>query len=233
MTPHLKNLKDLQWYSHKEEERVLSLLPVHFGFYGKGKENFACVHPKQVHGVSVVEASVINTTTQADGVYTQKAGQVIGVRTADCLPVLFASEKATTVMAVHAGWRGLSSGILGKAVEIMQKQSPKEAIFASIGPSIAHCHYEVGPEVLEALQGLNFDQEQFALCLSVGTKDRWFLDLPTAATWALLNAGISVKKLSVFRSCTYCHSDQWHSYRRDSQATSPSSLRNWSWISKN
>jgi YfiH family protein len=164
---------------------------------------------------------------QADGIYTQKPSVKIGVQSADCLPILLVNEKKTTVMALHAGWKGLTAGILNKGIQQMKNLSPKQAIFASIGPAIAHCHYEVGPELVEALQNpeLGMSEEQLASCLTHGQGDRWFLDLSTASVFILLNSGVSARGISVYRSCTYC-SDSWNSARRDKSA----SLRNWSWI---
>ena len=139
--------------------------------------------------------------------------------------ILLASEKKTTVMALHGGWRGLASGIVAEGVQTMRERSPSEAIFASIGPAIAHCHYEVGPELVVMVQSL-LKADQVAYCLSRGAGDRWFLDLPTLGTFTLINSGVLPQHISVYRSCTHCFPKKWHSFRRDASA----SVRNWSWI---
>jgi YfiH family protein len=225
-------LKQIQCFSNRSEEGVLTRLGVEFGFYGQGEEDFVCYHPKQVHGIKIVEAGENHAPQsrdreQADGIYTQQRDRIVAVQTADCLPVLLATEGKTGVMALHAGWRGLTSGILGEGVETLRKLHPKENIYACIGPSIAHCHYEVGPELIDAvLKGLNLSQEQIAFCFTRGTADRWRLDLPSLGIFALLRSGLLSKHISVFRSCTYCFPQKWHSFRRDLSAT----RRNWSWI---
>lgn len=232
MTSYLKALDDVQNYDDVEDERVLSSIGVSFGFEGKGKELFIGHYPKQVHGTAVVEAS--DSThhdehrVQADGIYTQNPSVKIGVQTADCVPILLASEDKKVVMALHAGWRGLTAGIVGLGVKQLKKLHPNAMIYAAIGPSIAHCHYEVGLDVVEALdsESLGLNVRQLAYALTKGVGDRWFLDLPTVGIFALLQAGLQSKHISVFHSCTYCKSEKWHSFRRDKEK----SVRNWSWI---
>jgi len=222
-------LNQINWFANAEDENVLSSLGVRFGFLGKGHESFPCFHTKQVHGTTIVEADTSTSPhsserPHADAIYTQDAS-VLGVKTADCLPILFCSEKKTTVMALHGGWRGLGAGVVEEGVQKMREQSPGEAIFACIGPAIAHCHYEVGPELVDLMQK-QLKPEQLAYCLSRGVGDRWFLDLQTLGTFSLLNSGIQAIHLSIFRSCTFCFPEKWHSFRRDASH----SIRNWSWI---
>ena len=223
-------LSRVNWFARVEDETVLTRLGVRFGFLGKGHETFPCYHPKQVHGTNVVPANSATAPhsserPEADAIYTQDSSLLIGVKSADCLPILFCSENRTTVMALHGGWKGLKAGVLAQGIRSMREQSPGEAIFACIGPAIAHCHYEVGPELVEMVQKL-LKPEQAAYCLSRGAGDRWFLDLPTLGTFALINLELRPEHISVFRSCTHCFPEKWHSFRRDASH----SIRNWSWI---
>lgn len=229
----LTQLNEINMFSDLGEERVFKELSIPISFSGVGNENFECHYPKQVHGLSIVEASSATAASssqrpQADAIYTHDPSLTIGVQTADCLPILLVNEKKTTVMALHAGWRGLTAGVVKRGVQTLKGMHAKDKLYACIGPSIAHCHYEVGPDVVDALQGeaLGLRDVELAFSLTKGSRDRHFLDLATVGIFALLNAGLESRHISVFRSCTFCSSKKWHSFRRDASA----SLRNWSSI---
>ncbi len=86
---------------------------------------------------------------EADALLSQTPGLMIGIFTADCLPVLLVDPERRAVAAVHAGWRGAARGILTAVVAAMQAQfgsRPRE-LLAAIGPAICGDCYEVGPEV--------------------------------------------------------------------------------------
>ncbi len=116
--------------------------------------------PRQVHGSEIVvvgektpydESSALQAV-EADAVITQQKGRWIGVRTADCVPVLLYDPETRTVAAVHAGWRGTVKHIVRKTVEQMQTMLgvQPENLLAMIGPSISVESFEVGEEVAEA-----------------------------------------------------------------------------------
>lgn len=108
----------------------------------------------QVHGASVhVLASgrkshPTHNDTKADAMVTRDPSRVLVVRVADCAPVLLSSGDARIVAAVHAGWRGVVSGVLLNAVRVMQSEGARD-IVAAIGPCIGAASFEVGPEVLD------------------------------------------------------------------------------------
>ena len=113
--------------------------------------------PRQVHGTDVVivdeqtsyDASVELQAIDADAVITRLPGRWIGVRTADCVPVLMYDPVTRTVAAVHAGWRGTVKHIVRQVVETMQSKlgvNPSD-IYAVIGPSISPESFEIGEEV--------------------------------------------------------------------------------------
>jgi YfiH family protein len=88
---------------------------------------------KQVHGVGVVDLKEAPAEAIADAVYTRTPGQVCAVLTADCLPVLLCSKDGSQVAAVHAGWRGLSSGIIDETLKHLQ--IPPHEVLAWMGPA--------------------------------------------------------------------------------------------------
>jgi len=149
----------------------------------------------QVHGTNVVEVSEPDVSTgDCDALITRERGIAVGVLTADCVPILILGSD--TVAAVHAGWRGLSTGVIDKALEMTG-----DAKAAWIGPAIRGDCYEVGPEVVDAF-----------IDAGLPVTDDRHVDPPMAAAAALRRAGVS----SVADSgvCTACDS-RYYSYRRD------------------
>jgi YfiH family protein len=198
-----------------------------------------CHHGKQVHGTTVVEAGrgtapQAEARTEADGVLTTAPATAVGVRTADCLPVLLAFAGAARgrsigAAAVHAGWRGLTAGILGRAVAELTARCgvPPAAVLAAIGPAISRASFEIGPEVAEAFASpaLGLAELETGLVLSRGRGDRWHADLALAAVLALRRAGIDAGAISLMRSCTKLDA-RWFSYRREGQGVGS----NWAWV---
>jgi copper oxidase (laccase) domain-containing protein len=122
---------------------------------------------------------------------------------ADCLPIAVARTGETPALAVlHAGWRGLSGGLIAAGVARLREESTHTRLAAIVGPAIGPCCYEVGPEVSSL-----FDPD-----LTTGRK----LDLWTAAERALLDAG--VERVERVDLCTRCHPELFFSHRRDGRA---------------
>lgn len=190
---------------------------------------------KQVHGTCVVAAQQGQTdlaepTLQGDGIYTMEKARVIGVKTADCLPVVIASREKDFTSVLHAGWKGLGAGIVRKGLALACDYASKKDIFAFFGPCISLASFEVGPEVLEVFRSPDFglSHEQLALALYRSKHDRWHIDLAMLGAFQLLNLGLGPQNITILRSCTYLRSDLWHSYRR----TGSPAPSNWtqSWI---
>ncbi|MDP9000880.1 MAG: polyphenol oxidase family protein, partial [Myxococcota bacterium] len=112
------------------------------------------IQSKQVHGSRVVEADA-PPGTEADAIVarsTRAAPQAIiavGVRVADCVPVLIAAAKSGDVAAVHAGWRGVVAEVVPAAVKALGGGP----VFAAIGPCIGACCFEVGSDVAARIAG--------------------------------------------------------------------------------
>ncbi|MBY0293283.1 MAG: polyphenol oxidase family protein [Alphaproteobacteria bacterium] len=110
---------------------------------------------KQVHGRQVIHISEpCDEAKEGDGFVTNLKGIALGIRTADCGPVLFYDPKAGVIGACHAGWRGAKEGILQESLNAMEKIGAKRSrIFATLGPTIQQRNYEVGPEFPELMGG--------------------------------------------------------------------------------
>jgi YfiH family protein len=166
----------------------------------------------QVHGAAVVEARAADAGVKlgpADAVFTAEPGVLLSVRVADCLPLLLADPLARVVAAVHAGWRGLSAGVIQAAIDALERHGGSAGrVVCAIGPSIGPCCYEVDEPVRRALRACD---EAF----SVGRPGRWMLDLRAAAVGQLRGAGVSSERVAVCYACTACHPRWFFSYRRD------------------
>jgi YfiH family protein len=172
------------------------------------------VTPDQVHGSRILSTLEAEKGEKGDGVFTHQIDLAIGVRTADCLPILFYSSESHFIMAVHGGWKGFTAGIINAALETAKIQNVSlESLQVAIGPSIGREAFEVGPEVLSAFES-HMETDAFFLSLSKGTKDRWHLDLQMAAALELIRMGIKPSSIQVLRICTKS-SLEYHSRRRE------------------
>jgi YfiH family protein len=164
----------------------------------------------QVHGTTVVGAEAQETTPTADASISDMPGQVCAVLTADCLPVLICDRAGTRVAAAHAGWRGLSSGVLRSAVEALSV--PSSRLMAWLGPAIEPEAFEVGPEVRERFLDLDPGHD---LSFVANARGRWQADLYGLARRELQRLGIG----DVFGGGERCHADaeRFFSYRRENR----------------
>ena len=115
------------------------------------------VHAPQVHGseVGVVATGPagLSIVAERDGHTTSRAGILLAVSAADCVPVFIVEPERRAVAAVHAGWRGAAAGVLERALDVMRSglgTRPGES-YVHLGPAICGRCYEVGPEVFEAM----------------------------------------------------------------------------------
>ncbi len=170
---------------------------------------------EQVHGSTVVVASGEPSalrSTRADAIVLE-AGAAGAVRVADCVPVLVGDETSGRAAAVHAGWRGVVSGVLPAALSTMRARPGK--VVAAIGPSIGPCCFEVGEDVAE----------QIALAVPAprviarrATGKAW-VDLRVAVRAQLLACGVPGTRVDDVGGCTRCDSARYHSFRRDGAAS--------------
>jgi hypothetical protein len=159
----------------------------------------------QVHGVVVSDIDSTNPALNADASVSRESGRVCVVGAADCMPVLLTDEAGSVVAAAHAGWRGLSAGVIEAALGAMR--TPPAKVLAWLGPAIGPRAYEVGEEVRSAFAS-------FPDAFSAPTRPgHWLLDLYAVARTRLRNAGVR----SVYGGdyCTYSDPDRFFSYRRD------------------
>ncbi len=199
---------------------------------------------RQIHSdVIHVAAAHAAETPKADALATRTPGLLLGVQTADCVPILLADTRQRVVAAIHAGWRGTLARIAVKTLGRMRMEfgtRPRDVV-AALGPAIGRCCYEVGPEVAQAFAAQfpaaadwfdgPFDQ------LANGEEPLWLpwltmmppghvpppprvqLDLRAANRWQLADAGVPESRIAVSDLCTACRTDLLFSYRREGAQT--------------
>ncbi|WP_306589429.1 polyphenol oxidase family protein [Geothrix sp. 21YS21S-4] len=184
----------------------------------------------QVHGCGIVEAS--DAVVEGDGLWTTKPGIRIGVRVADCVPVLLAgplNDGTPWVAALHAGWRGATGhgpspaeGILRRGVAWFRNLGgePTSLVWA-FGPAILACHFEVGEEVIGAARQDPAWQEELR---HPGPAGKPHLDLHGFLRAQALDLGLDAGKEGSVALCTMCRADLLHSHRRGDTG------RQWGWI---
>jgi YfiH family protein len=166
---------------------------------------------RQVHGTIALEAKPGTPLPVADASFTRARGVVCVVQAADCMPVLFADEAASVVAAAHAGWRGLSAGVLEATVAATG--AAPAALHAWLGPAIGPAAYEVGDEVRAAF--LAHDRTA-AGAFAPSRAGHWRLDLYAIARQRLAAAGVT--RVTGGGFCTYADAARFFSYRRDRAA---------------
>jgi hypothetical protein len=176
---------------------------------------------KQVHGdvVRTVTASDIHTLGtpvpyEADGLVTNEPGLALICYTADCVPVLLCDDSHGVIAAVHCGWRSSVADILARAMEAMAVlgASP-ETTAAAVGPAIARCCFEVGGEVVEAVEAYLGGDASDLYSPKEGAPGKYLLDLKGANARRLQQLGVPAAAIAVSGECTYCLPEKYWSHR--------------------
>jgi hypothetical protein len=173
-----------------------------------------------------------------DGLITNTAGVLLGIKVADCFPVIVADKKKKAVGVFHAGWRGTVQRIVEKGVGEMRRQlgCDPENLVAVIGPGIGACCFEIGEEVESEFES----QFAYSKELFEDVFDSWslktkypmlflnqrapghgepalsrHLDLVKANWCQLLDAGVPPENIQSMNLCTACRTDLFFSYRKE------------------
>ena len=210
---------------------------------GKGKELMPLVTLRQIHSDLIHAVSAVpDAVLVGDGLITDSPGLILGVQTADCLPVIVVDPKRKAVGVFHAGWRGTLRRIVEKGVGEMQRNfgSQPKHLQAAIGPGIRQCCFEVGPEVrvqfetqfayadrlFREIKELDPVREKYPMLFLTARAPghselpaQLFLNIVEANRRQLLDAGLSAKNISVSPLCTACRTDLLFSYRKEKGVT--------------
>ncbi|HET9401923.1 MAG TPA: peptidoglycan editing factor PgeF, partial [Candidatus Acidoferrales bacterium] len=192
-------------------------------------------HSDAIHRVDEVPHEPL----KGDALISATPGLVLGVQTADCVPILLADTRTRAIAAVHAGWRGTLARIVAKTIGRMRMEFGTRAgdVIAAIGPCIAQCSYEVGAEVAREF-ATQFSEARawfdgpFEKVVSEDSPNplKWLsmmppghdpppptvqLDLVAANRWQLQDAGVPERSISSTGLCTACRTDLFFSHRRE------------------
>ena len=163
----------------------------------------------QVHGKSV---GIINNFSNepipnTDALFTKSNKVSLAIMSADCLPIAITNTEGTEIALLHAGWKGLSSGIIQETLKIFNTDN--KGLKSWLAPCISQMKYEVGIDVYEAF--MNLDEESVKNFQQVDSK-KWLFDLKAEAARVLINLNVQVFQSNY---CTYTDKDMFYSYRRN------------------
>ena len=148
-----------------------------------------------------------------DALVTSLQGVVIGVNTADCVPIVMADDQAGVIAVAHAGWRGTVGRIALAVVKEMCRQGARaDRISVAMGPSICQDCFEVGDEVVEAFNKAGFDID--AIVVRNATTGKAHIDLRAANRSVLEAAGVPRGNIVLSRHCSRCEHERFFSARR-------------------
>lgn len=176
---------------------------------------------KQIHSNQVVAIShkgpeifLWRDQKEGDALVTNQPGILVGVKTADCVPLLIYDPIQKVVAAVHAGWRGLVAGILESSLNQMRLfGSAYEDLVVIMGPALCGFCFEVGPQVVKTFK------HRFGLDFTVrpGKGDRSSIDLREACRLILEEQHLSGNRIEFLPYCTACQPERFFSYRKGDQ----------------
>lgn len=170
------------------------------------------VHGRVVRLVTERESPVDLRREEGDALAGKGTGLALGVRVADCVPVLLADRRTGAVAAAHAGWRGAALGVVGESLRTLAEAFGTDAadVIAVIGPHIRAPHFEVGPEVAAQLgasaPGAPIVTQRFP---------KPHVELAAVLRHQLVAAGVPRGAIDDLGGCTFAEPERFFSYRRD------------------
>ncbi len=181
------------------------------------------IMPRQTHSCRVAvidehfrDADIAQQESLLEGVdalVTSLPGVVIGVNTADCVPIVLVDEAAGIIAVAHAGWRGTVGRIVSNVVQTMFRQGASpDRIQAAMGPCICQKCFEVGDEVVEAFDKAGFDLDDIVMRNSATGKAH--IDLRAANRNVLVSAGVPSCNIVLSQHCSRCEHERFFSARR-------------------
>jgi len=170
---------------------------------------------EQVHGIDVAAVSQAGPKLKADALLSRSPNLVCCVQTADCLPLFVAAYEGGEVAVIHAGWKGLASGVIENTIASMSTPVSRLRVF--LGPAIGPCHFEVGEEVKQFFLATAASPMLASLMeecfVASSNQGKLMADMYAIARLKLSSVG--VENISGGNLCTHCDEDSFFSYRRD------------------
>ncbi|PHQ63575.1 MAG: polyphenol oxidase [Sphingobium sp.] len=168
---------------------------------------------RQVHSpdvVTVTQAFAEDARPVADALVTDRPGLLLGILTADCVPVLFADAAAGVIGAAHAGWKGAISGVTDATIAAMEGLGARrDRMVCAIGPCIGRSSYEVTEDFADRFEEADADNGRF---FSQGRPGHLQFDIGGYVAARLAGAGIG--RVELLDEDTYSQPERFFSYRR-------------------
>ena len=182
-----------------------------------GIDDAQLIMPRQTHSVNVAAITATSRhgacLDDVDALVTNLPDVVIGINTADCVPLVFADPTAGVIGAAHAGWKGTKNGIAARAIEAMCRLGAMPSrIMIAIGAAICQECFEVGDEVVEQFAEAGFDLNAIVKRNTVTGKAH--IDLPEANRIIALQSGVPDANINLSGRCTRCQPMRYFSARR-------------------
>lgn len=200
----------------------LDLLSAAVGFDPRSVISVPQIHGNIVYEVDAAHRGLgyhLPTDLAGDGYVTADPAVTLGIKTADCTPILLEArdgERVLAVAAVHAGWKGSVGDITGIGVKMLREAAEKQAggapvrIYAAVGPCIHPCCFAVRADCISVVrERLGEFSEPFIGLVGAG----YVLDLPALNRALLLRAGVEEDCIDVSPDCTACHTELYYSHR--------------------
>lgn len=190
----------------ENREKFLELLKL-------GYKNLVLMEQIHGHKVKVVRSGDKGKVLEGvDGLVTSEKGLVLGIKVADCLPVLLFDPRQKIIGLAHAGWKGVTSGIVPNVLSEMAKMGvdPKD-VLVGIGPHIGGCCFTAFADRVKIfrrkfgdLSGMIYEE-----------LDESHLDLVVPVVFQLKNDGVRPENIDAALTCTSCQNEKFFSFRKE------------------
>lgn len=210
-----ENSLNLAGYDDDSEENIAENRRRFLSLFDTNYKLASCwqIHSADVRIVKDLEDAK-DGNHKMDALVSDAKSVLLGVKTADCVPVLIGDTKTGAFAAIHAGWRGTVQSIVIKAIEKMRENygTKTDNLVCAIGPAATHKNYEIGKDVIDAFRE-KFPKSEHIFTPTKENHAR--IDLHTANKEQLIETGVREENISVALICTMERDDLFFSYRRE------------------
>ena len=216
--PEILAASSCREFANTDRGKFLSVL-------GLEEENLVLV--RQIHSANLIHVAAgpkEHSSSAADGMVTREEGLVLGVLTADCVPVFFWDSDKRVAAIAHAGWKGIAQGIVPKVVQALRQnfRSKSHSVRVVLGPCIRQCCYEVGAEFQELFPSYFVERSLDGVPAGAASdqfqkevENKGTVHLPAIVRDQLVEEGVDPEKIYDSGFCTSCHNDQFYSVRAE------------------
>ena len=167
--------------------------------------------PKQTHSKNIFFSNNPGQIDNCDGVFTSNPRVVCLIKVADCMPIFFAHKSISFYGVVHAGWKGLTKGILkSTSIFFTEHKLKLNEIDIYIGPSIQKCCFEVSKDIIDKFPSWSIKPKK---------SGKFMVNLQKIACEELKLIGFDKKRIKINSDCSFCKKNNYYSYRRDGEKT--------------